>query len=145
MSKVGSAIRRAALFAAVEQIGKKLGCRDALPDGTSMPVAFTIDATVRRSHLVESFSGNLNVGHSFTKSSSAACDQDHLLACFADILTPYDRNPRNHDVNSIAKCIKEFGWRQALRSLQAKTKGIGCSRDSPLFLHQNLRPKFEDR
>jgi hypothetical protein len=91
MAKVGTAIRRGALFAAVEHIGKKLGCRDILPDGTSMPVAFTIDAMVRRSHLVESFNGHLNVGHSFSKSSSSACDQEHLLACFADIVSPPKR------------------------------------------------------
>lgn len=86
MPSVASAIRRAALFAAVEQVGKKCGCRDLLPEGISIPVAFDLRATVRRSTIEESFDGLITVGHSYKKSASAACDQEHLLACFADLV-----------------------------------------------------------
>jgi DNA modification methylase len=29
-------------------------------------------------------------------------------------ITPYDRNPRNHDVEAIARSISEFGWQQPI-------------------------------
>ncbi len=29
-------------------------------------------------------------------------------------VTPYDRNPRNHDVDAIARSIREFGWQQPI-------------------------------
>lgn len=31
-----------------------------------------------------------------------------------DQITPFDRNPRNHDVDAIAASIKTFGWRQPI-------------------------------
>ncbi len=86
MPAIASAIRRAALFAAVEQVGKKCGCRDLLSDGLSIPVQFDLVARVRRASIEEHFDGVLTVGHSYKKASSAACDQDHLLACFADLV-----------------------------------------------------------
>lgn len=35
------------------------------------------------------------------------------LVAIASII-PYDKNPRNHDVEAIAKSIQEFGWRQPI-------------------------------
>lgn len=83
---LASTIRRAALFEALAQIAKKNSCRDILSDGSSIPIAISIDAQVRRASLHEDFCGHLLIGHSYIKASSSVCDQEHLLACCADLL-----------------------------------------------------------
>lgn len=80
-------VRRAVLFAALEQIAKHHTSRDLLVDDSKTKVDLTIKGQVKSFEVKEAFSGQLIVGPPSTRSTSVACDQVELLAVLASRLS----------------------------------------------------------
>lgn len=84
-------VRRAVLFAALEQIAKNNTSRDLLVDDSKTKVDLTIKGSVKSFEVKESFAGQLLVGAPSVRSTSVACDQAELLAVLASKLSAKKR------------------------------------------------------
>jgi hypothetical protein len=84
-------VRRAVLFAALEQIAKHHTSRDLLVDDSKTKVDLSIKGHVKTFEVKEAFSGQLIVGPPSTRSTSVACDQVELLAVLASKLSAKKR------------------------------------------------------
>lgn len=127
-----AAIKRSALWCALEYLGKKRGDRDAVGDGTSTPIAIDISAKVGRHKLTESIVGSLEIGPAQPAAPcSSEADPNELLALVlrevgdgdrqAAVMAKITGGNRGAEITA-AELSRVTAWREGLRSHGTKPK-----------------------